>query len=214
MIASEAIRANSADTISVSSGTPELGRQDFLTMLIAQLENQDPLNPQEGTEFTAQLAQFSSLEQLLGVRESIDSLAAVQTQAQTLGAVGLIGKNVLIGTREFEIGNDPANVPTLSYELSEPSEIQSIDLIADTGAIAARISNIGTAPAGITKLDWNDFDVQPGPGSYTIRINQLGEGAIAQPLVETRVTGTALQDGVLYLGNAQANLSDVREVRQ
>ena len=49
-----------------------LGREDFLRMLIAQLENQDPLDPQDPTEFTAQLATFSSLEQLIEIRAGLD----------------------------------------------------------------------------------------------------------------------------------------------
>ena len=49
-----------------------LGREDFLKMLIAQLENQDPLDPQDPTEFTAQLATFSSLEQLIEIRAGLD----------------------------------------------------------------------------------------------------------------------------------------------
>ena len=51
-----------------------LGREDFLKMLIAQLENQDPLDPMEGTEFTAQLATFSMLEELIGIRNGIGRL--------------------------------------------------------------------------------------------------------------------------------------------
>ncbi|MAE96041.1 MAG: hypothetical protein CL910_15395 [Deltaproteobacteria bacterium] len=215
MISTDVITANSSSAITGSSdASGELGRQDFLTMLIAQLENQDPLNPQEGTEFTAQLAQFSSLEQLLGMRESIDALAAVQSQAQTLGAAGLIGKKVLVRGNEFEIDANAAELPKLSFELSEPAQIQSIELIGENGATAAMISDVGLKPSGITEIDWNEFDVTPGPGLYRLRLNQLTDDVAPQALVESRVTGTAIQDGILYLGRAQANLADVREVRE
>ena len=53
-----------------------LGRDAFLTMLVAQLQNQDPLNPMDGTDFSAQLAQFSQLEQLINLNDSMDNLAA------------------------------------------------------------------------------------------------------------------------------------------
>jgi len=52
----------------------------FMTLLVAQLKNQDPLAPQDGTEFVAQLAQFNSLDQLIGIRQSIDQLAALLNQ--------------------------------------------------------------------------------------------------------------------------------------
>ena len=53
-----------------------LGKDDFLTMLVAQLENQDPLNPMDGTDFSAQLAQFSQLEQLMNLNTSMETLAS------------------------------------------------------------------------------------------------------------------------------------------
>ena len=52
----------------------ELGKEDFLTLLVTQLKNQDPMNPMESTDFTAQLAQFSSLEQLFGVNDALGNI--------------------------------------------------------------------------------------------------------------------------------------------
>ncbi len=217
MIPSEILQANAVDTITGAqpSAPNELGREDFLAMLIAQLENQDPLNPQDGTEFTAQLAQFSGLEQLISMRESLDALAAVQSQAQTLGAASLIGKKALVSGADFELGPAGAELPTLRYELSEPTPIQSIRLIAANGTTAATISNPGFGQAGVNEIDWNDFDVIPSqPGVYRLQVDQGGDGSAPRPLIESRVTGTALQDGILYLGSVQARLDDVREVRE
>lgn len=53
-----------------------LAKDDFLRLLVAQLGNQDPLNPQDGAQFVAQLAQFSSLEQLISIREAAEATAA------------------------------------------------------------------------------------------------------------------------------------------
>ena len=61
---------------SPTSQASGLGQEDFLKMLLAQLEHQDPLDPQDATEFTAQLAQFSSLDQLVSMRQSVDSLSS------------------------------------------------------------------------------------------------------------------------------------------
>jgi len=64
----------SESTPTYTSPEKELGRDQFLTLLVAQLKNQDPLNPMESADFTAQLAQFSSLEQLFGMNESLDAI--------------------------------------------------------------------------------------------------------------------------------------------
>jgi flagellar basal-body rod modification protein FlgD len=55
-------------------------RDIFMTLLVAQLKNQDPLSPQDGTQFVAQLAQFNSLDQLIGIRQSIEQLATLLNQ--------------------------------------------------------------------------------------------------------------------------------------
>jgi flagellar basal-body rod modification protein FlgD len=69
----------------------ELGKDDFLKLLITQLTHQDPLEPLKNEEFIAQMAQFSSLEQMTNISKGIDNLQ----QFQMVGAVGLIGKDVV-----------------------------------------------------------------------------------------------------------------------
>ncbi len=60
-----------------TSNDPASQRNLFMTLLVAQLKNQDPLSPQDGTAFVAQLAQFNSLDQLVGIRQSIEQLTAL-----------------------------------------------------------------------------------------------------------------------------------------
>jgi flagellar basal-body rod modification protein FlgD len=69
---------------SSSSSTADAGKSErdmFMTLLVAQLKNQDPLAPQDGAQFVAQLAQFNSLDQLVGIRNSIDQLNAAMQQS-------------------------------------------------------------------------------------------------------------------------------------
>ena len=60
--------------------TQDSERDIFMSLLVAQLKNQDPLSPQDGTQFVAQLAQFNSLDQLIGIRNSIERLTALAEQ--------------------------------------------------------------------------------------------------------------------------------------
>lgn len=87
-----AAESTPTNTTKKTTGTSELGKDAFLQLLVAQMENQDPLNPSSDTEFIAQLAQFSSLEQM-------------QNMSQTLtnqGAMSLVGKNVIVAVGSSE----------------------------------------------------------------------------------------------------------------
>lgn len=79
----------------VKSDNGILGKDDFLKLLIAQLQNQDPLNPMEDKEFISQMATFSSLEQMTNMNQSIEKLVQVQTQTNLIEYSQLVGKEVI-----------------------------------------------------------------------------------------------------------------------
>jgi flagellar basal-body rod modification protein FlgD len=74
-LAASAITAQSS-TAGAATGAPQVGEDTFLKLLVEQLKNQDPLNPQDGAQFVAQLAQFNSVEQLIGINTKLDQLLA------------------------------------------------------------------------------------------------------------------------------------------
>jgi flagellar basal-body rod modification protein FlgD len=198
----------------VQTKAGELGRQDFLRMLIAQLENQDPLNPQDATEFTAQLAQFSGLEQLLAMRTALEAFTRSQSTVHGLSAVGLIGRRVVVEGAQFEIRNGEPP-PALFVELPAAGTLRSVEVLDANGAVVARGTDAGLRPAGRSEILWSRFDRVPPPGVYSLRLQ--GDGAeVPTPLVEARVTGAGLSGAspVLFLGDAVAPLSAVREVRE
>ena len=81
---------NTPNTSAVTTATNDLGKDAFLKLLIAELSNQDPLNPMEDREFIAQMAQFSSLEQMQNMNKTLESMA----EANKFSAVSYIGKAV------------------------------------------------------------------------------------------------------------------------
>ncbi|MEI2719218.1 MAG: flagellar hook capping FlgD N-terminal domain-containing protein [Gemmatimonadales bacterium] len=102
------------DTSSLA-GKAVLGKDDFLRILVTQLRNQDPLNPMEGTEFATQLAQFSSVEQLIQMGEAMTASTAATTElkltAQTTLGASMVGRDVLLdGAKVTVDGSDPSRV--------------------------------------------------------------------------------------------------------
>ena len=96
-----------------ASGDSTLGKDDFLKILVAQLQAQDPLAPMEGQEFASQLAQFSSLEQLTNVNDNLEISQAFDLALSNSSALALIGKTVDApgNTVDFKSGE----AETLSY---------------------------------------------------------------------------------------------------
>lgn len=82
------------DTVSSAQGKSELGKEDFLKLLVAQLSNQDPTNPMDDTEFISQLATYSSLEQQMNMNSNLEELIDVTKSTTSSSAVALIDKIV------------------------------------------------------------------------------------------------------------------------
>ncbi len=91
---------NKTNTVNGRTASQQLGKDDFLKLLITQLTNQDPTSPMEDTQFISQMAQFSSLEQMTNMNESFNKMASIINSSQ---AASTLGKTV-----ELDIGDSTA----------------------------------------------------------------------------------------------------------
>src|SRR5918995_2871453 len=98
-----------------------MGQEAFLKLLVAQLQNQDPLNPQENHEFVAQLAQFSSLEQSIGINDRLDALTLQNQGMQNSQIVALVGKEATVKGDIVTLSGQGAIVP-ISFTLEDAAE--------------------------------------------------------------------------------------------
>jgi len=88
------------------TGDGVMGKDDFMKLLIAQLQNQDPTNPMKDNEFIAQMAQFSSLEQTMNLSKSFEKFAEAQGQSQLIQYNQFVGKNIKWHQLTEEVGED------------------------------------------------------------------------------------------------------------
>lgn len=171
-----------------------LGKEDFLSLLVAQLKNQDPLNPDDPTEFTAQLAQFSSLEQLFNINSSMSSLASAFESANQLTALSTIGKEVAFSAGSFNFDGKPV---TLGYQLPEQAADVSIALKKD-GVTVATLTGEDLSK-GTHYLTWdglNQSGTVAATGDYKIVIqakDSQGNTITAPSVVRSVVTGADLE---------------------
>ncbi|WP_136807890.1 flagellar hook assembly protein FlgD [Desulfosediminicola flagellatus] len=191
---SQAATASAAKTATKDAKTDEvLGKEDFLTLLVAQLQNQDPLNPDDPTEFTAQLAQFSSLEQLFNLNEGMDGLVQAYDSADRLSTLGAIGKEVVYSTSSFEFDGEPI---VMGYKLDGQASEVTLALRKDGATVAILEGEQLTKGTHYLTWDGTTGGGQPAaPGSYEIILQAKaaeGESVEASPIVRSEVTGVDL----------------------
>ncbi|MFO7748843.1 MAG: FlgD immunoglobulin-like domain containing protein [Desulfobacteraceae bacterium] len=181
-----------------------LGRENFLTMLVAQLENQDPLNPMEGSDFSAQLAQFSSLEQLMNLNETMENMATAFTNSSEADVTNLVGKEVTGEVDAIEVADGQSFGG--AYTITEPGDVMVE--IYDAEGNEVRSLYPGQKTSGSYNLNWdgrnNSGDmVEDGSYKYKVLVNS-GSGFAEMP---TTVTGTV--DSVVYNeGKAYLRVND------
>jgi flagellar basal-body rod modification protein FlgD len=195
-----------------------LGRDAFLTMLVAQLKNQDPLNPMQGSDFAAQLAQFSSVEQLYNVNDNLKSLQGTVSGKDNSNLLDYIGKKVTSEDNSLTLSN--GQLSGGSYSL--PSDAATVIDIYDANGIQVAQLTPGEQSAGIHQVQWNGLDAtgnQAADGSYTYTVNALGANGGYSPIdtgISGTVTGITYNQGTPYLlmGNQQISPSSVVKIWQ
>ncbi len=174
----------------------ELGRDAFLTMMVAQLQNQDPLNPLEGSEFSSQLAQFSQLEQLLNLNKTMSDMKTSFDGRSDKDITSYIGKEVVGDVDSMSVKNGTASAGY--YNLSKPGEVR-IEVYDAKGKVVKTIFP-GQKNKGSHSLFWDGRDnqgqqVPDGTYKYSVMAD-MGSGFEQIP---TTVTGTV--DGIVYGGD-------------
>ncbi len=209
-----------AGSTGATTGTNQtMGKDQFLKLLIAQLANQDPLEPVPNTEFVAQLATFSSLEQLIGVNSGLASLEAGQTNLVNSQALNLIGKKALVagdGTLRISAGSPES----ISYSLPEGTT-QATLTVSDAEGTTVRVLQLDPSARTCTNLVWdgNDENGNPLPnGEYQIDAKVTGtEGkALEASLYQTlTIDGVSFQGGTVSLvsGDQTVPFDMILEIR-
>lgn len=173
-----------------------LGRDAFLTMLVAQMEHQDPLNPLDGTDFTAQLAQFSSLEQQFDMNDNLEAIKSALDSKSEPDLLQYIGKEVSGSIDSMDVYGGIAS-GSGTFTLSEPTGVM-VTIYNESGEEVRRMS-MGQLAVGDHTVKWNGKDndnqtVDDGTYSYqAIALNN--SGGYSHELSAT-VSGEV--DGVVY----------------
>ena len=210
---------NNTTAPGASKAPGELGRDDFLNLLVTQLQYQDPLNPMDSTDFTAQLAQFSSLEQLTNMNTQLGALATAQTALNNSQAVAYIGRTVLSDGNATLIAD--GQTEPLQVSLDAPAAEVFVSVYDGSGALRSTFS-ADAMPAGRGAIEWAGADMNGNPlpdGSYWFEVAAVdgaGNEVAAAPMSSGRVSGVAFEDGAarLVVNGQSVPLDSIIEVIQ
>ncbi|MFC1606768.1 flagellar hook assembly protein FlgD [Candidatus Latescibacterota bacterium] len=182
-----------------------LGKDDFLKLLLAQLQNQDPLNPASNTEFIGQLAQFSSLEQMTTMNTTLEeSLGYNKNLSESINnsmIVNVIGKEVTVESGVFQHNGDARE---LSFELDRDAMSGKIEIIDGIDQVV-RTLLLDPQSAGLRSVTWDGLTEIGVPAkdneySYVVTASdRAGNSVLSSPVFNGIVEGVSYRDGKAHL---------------
>ncbi|MGE6387743.1 flagellar hook assembly protein FlgD [Pseudomonas sp. NPDC078416] len=202
------------------TGSSSLGKDSFLQLLVTQMQNQNPLDPQDNSEFVAQLAQFSSLETMQNLSTSVDSISTMYQSSQALQASSLVGRSVTVDAGSTYV--DTSKAMTGSVVLPSSSTDTTVKIYDSTGTNVVRTIDLGTQAAGTTSFSWDgkdDSGTALAAGNYSFVANGSLNGTATTlstylPATVNSVTmGTTGSDMTLNLaGGTQVALAKIKQI--
>ncbi len=175
----------------------EMGEDAFMKLIIAQMENQDPLKPMDNGEFMSQLAQFESANGINELNDSVEKMALALQSNQALQASSLVGRWVEVPSTDNFLWSEAGMAGTLDI----PRYANNVQVvIKDASGQTVKTIGLGDQPAGSTNYQWDgigDTGEQYSPGEYTVEaIGSIGGE------VESLATNTVVPVESVYMGKA------------
>jgi flagellar basal-body rod modification protein FlgD len=195
----------------------QLGRDDFLKLMLAQLKNQDPMKAMDPSEFLGQLAQFSTVSGIQAMQDSIGTLSESMRSAQVLDGSTMIGRDVLVPSEDASLGSSGS----IRGAVEIPTGAVSAQMNIRNSAGALVRSMPVTATAGLQDFTWDGITsagerAESGAYSFEVVANVGGENESLQTLLADRVNSVTIDAKKGLTLNTTAlgprALSDVRRV--
>lgn len=191
----------------------------FLTLLVTQLKNQDPLNPMDNAEVTSQIAQLSTVNGIQQLNNTLLALTGQMDMSQSLQAAGLIGKDILYPGEQIKVGAGGASTP-FGIDLMSGAATATVTIHDNSGRVVYT-HDMGPRDAGVYPLNWDGKDtagVVVPEGAYTVSIEAAdanGKPVSAESLTAGSINSIAYTAEGLklnLLAGDKISLLDIRQV--
>jgi len=199
-------------------------QNQFLTLLVTQLQNQDPLNPMDNSEVTSQIAQLSTVNGIQQLNNTLLALSGQMDMSQSLQAANLIGKDILYPGGKISLGSAPGDpsaktATPFGVDLMAGTATTTVS-IADASGKVVRKMDLGSLPTGVYPLSWDGLDDAGAPvpdGAYTLQVaaaDAKGQPVSAQALTSGHISSVGYTTEGLKLNLALGDKISLLDVRQ
>ncbi|MES1983115.1 MAG: flagellar hook assembly protein FlgD [Pseudomonadota bacterium] len=207
---------NASSSLSNNSGSATATQDQFLTMLTAQLRNQDPLNPMDNAQITSQMAQLSTVSGINQLNITLQALSNSMAMAQSVSASNMIGHGVLVPGSGINLASGQA---LGGVSLAQPADSLSVT-IHDAAGNTVRTLQLGAQDSGVVSFAWDgktDTGATAKDGSYSFTAqalltgNKTAAATLAFGMVNAVTPG--VQGATLNIGQlGEFALSDVQQI--
>ena len=207
----------SAATTTTTSNSSSLNQNDFLKLMTAQMQNQDPFNPVDNTQMVAQMAQFSSLAGISEMNTTMKAISDKLGATSASDAMAYVGKTVLTeGSTAYG-----RNTGGIAGSVELPSAVTSVNVtISDANGVAIKTMQLGAHAKGTVGYDWDGKDAagaEAGNGPFTVQVAAQNAGTTvgATSLVWAPVQSVSTTTGSAVLtlpGIGEVPVSAVRQI--
>jgi flagellar basal-body rod modification protein FlgD len=197
-------------------GAKELNDR-FLKLLVAQMNNQDPLNPLDNAQVTSQMAQINTVTGINGLNDTVGKLLENFARLEAMQAAQLTGREVLVTGQTMRLGAEGAG--TAAIQLTQPADQVVVEVRDGTGQVV-REMRLGPQKDGLQRFSWDGQTASgarapAGTYSFSVKATAGGREIGVTPLAAHRVEGVRQDAGVLQLvltGLGPVAYSDIKQI--
>ena len=204
--------ASSTSSATASTNSMDAQQDRFLKLLVAQLNNQDPMNPVDNAQMTSQMAQINTVTGIQQVNETLKSMAAQFTALQVLQGSSMVGHDVLMDGNTLSLKNGAAQG---AFELAAKAESVKVEVMSPGGQVIDTI-NLGALDAGRHDVTWDasKYSFQGDP-VFKVKATLGGKDIASQTLARATVTSVGSEAGIMkvqLLGRAAVDYSSIKAI--
>lgn len=211
--------ASAQSGVGRGAASQELDRESFMKLLVAELKNQDPLDPLQAREMVTQLSQLTSVEKLISIESGISAVQAETAGIASTQLSDLVGRNVTAEVKNVHLGQ--TGQATGSFELMGRASKVEVTIRNAAGDVVQVVPMGDTFP-GVHNFNWNGSDAEgnrasQGQYSFDVRATDAnGLPVVVGTQLTGRVTSVSYENGLpqLVMGNAKIMLGDVTSIAQ